>query len=153
MWILCKEMNVIFLTLKYIKLERLILYSVMWKLWMTTDVKFQVPKNSILSQNIKDSPTLNRSCVGRDRWLWLISASLSEFLNKFVSINMKTASWMQINFQTKLHVQEVTFEPEHNKTNNITCAPSKDSDQSGISPVWSESSLSTWRKFRSLITY
>ena len=33
------------------------------------------------------------------------------------------------------------------------CAPSKDSDQPGIRPVWSESSLSAWRKLRSLATY
>ena len=36
----------------------------------------------------------------------------------------------------------------------MTCAPSKDSDQRGpitwASPVWSESSLSTWRRFGSL---
>ena len=33
------------------------------------------------------------------------------------------------------------------------CAPSEDSDQLGIRPVWSESSLSAWRKHKSLATH
>ena len=33
------------------------------------------------------------------------------------------------------------------------CAPSEDSDQPGHPPVWSESSLSAWRKLRSLDTH
>ena len=38
------------------------------------------------------------------------------------------------------------------KTNKIARAPSEDSDQPGC-PVWSESSLSAWRKFVSLATH
>ena len=33
------------------------------------------------------------------------------------------------------------------------CAPSEDSDQPGICPVWSESSLSAWRKLGTLATH
>ena len=33
------------------------------------------------------------------------------------------------------------------------CAPSEDSDQLGIRPVWSESSPCAWRNFRSLATH
>ena len=40
------------------------------------------------------------------------------------------------------------YEPPHDKTNKMACAPSKDS----VRPVWSDSSLSLWRKLRSLAT-
>ena len=33
------------------------------------------------------------------------------------------------------------YESEHDKTNKMACAPSDHSDQPGICPVWSESSL------------
>ena len=33
------------------------------------------------------------------------------------------------------------FEPPHDKTNKMACAPTEDSDQPGHRPVWSESSL------------
>ena len=35
-----------------------------------------------------------------------------------------------------------TFEPPHDKTNKMACAPSEDSDSLSICPVWSECSLS-----------
>ena len=35
----------------------------------------------------------------------------------------------------------------------MECAPSEDSDQPGHLPVWSESLLSTWSKFRSLAAH
>ena len=41
------------------------------------------------------------------------------------------------------------FELPHDKTNKMACVPSEDSDQ--IHPVWSESSLSAWRKLTSFI--
>ena len=34
----------------------------------------------------------------------------------------------------KLHRETLLFEPEHDKTNNLTGAPSKDSDQPGHPP-------------------
>ena len=46
-----------------------------------------------------------------------------------------------------------TNEPSHDKTNDMAYAPSEDSDQSGHPPVWSESSLSAWRKLGSLATH
>ena len=45
-----------------------------------------------------------------------------------------------IHFQFREHFSCLsikTYEPPHNKTNKMTCAPSEDSDQSGIHPVWS----------------
>ena len=42
------------------------------------------------------------------------------------------------------------IEPPHDKTNKITCAPSKDSNQPGHPPVRSESMLPAWRNLWSL---
>ena len=41
-----------------------------------------------------------------------------------------------------------SWQNQHNE-----CVPSEDSDQPGIRPVWSESSLSAWRKLGSLATH
>ena len=46
-----------------------------------------------------------------------------------------------------------TFELPHEKNNKVACAHSKDSDQPGPHTVWSESSLSAWRKLGSLATH
>ena len=50
---------------------------------------------------------------------------------------------------------DLIFEPPHDKTNTITIAPSEDSDQPWHPPslIWSESSLSAWRKLGSLAAY
>ena len=53
------------------------------------------------------------------------------------------------------------FEPQHDKNHQNGCAPSEDSDQPRHPPslirvfalVWSESSLSAWRKLGSLATH
>ena len=37
--------------------------------------------------------------------------------------------------------RKITFEPPHDKTNEMTCAPTKTQISQGIRPVWSESSL------------
>ena len=46
-----------------------------------------------------------------------------------------------------------TFEPRHDKTNKVTARPAKTQISLGIRPVWSESSLSAWRKLGSLATH
>ena len=46
-----------------------------------------------------------------------------------------------------------TYEPPHDKTNKVSVHPVKTQISLGIRPVWSASSLSAWRKFRSLATY
>ena len=46
-----------------------------------------------------------------------------------------------------------SYEQHYDKTNNMACMPSKDSDEPGIHPVWSESSLSAWRSIGSLTTH
>ena len=47
----------------------------------------------------------------------------------------------------------IPFEPSHDKTNNVAVRPAKTQISLGICPVWSESSLSTWRKLGSLATH
>ena len=44
------------------------------------------------------------------------------------------------------------FEPPHDKTNKMTVRPAMTQTSLGIRPVWSESSLSAWRKIWSLAT-
>ena len=51
-----------------------------------------------------------------------------------------------------LYLRLMTFEPPHDKTNKMTCAPSAQISL-GICPVWSESLLSVWRKLGSLATH
>ena len=45
---------------------------------------------------------------------------------------------------------KLAFAPPHDKTNKVACAPSEAQISLGIRPVWSESSLSAWRKLGSL---
>ena len=44
-------------------------------------------------------------------------------------------------------------EPRHDKTNKMSVRPAKTQISLGIRPVWSESSLSAWRKLGSLATH
>ena len=46
-----------------------------------------------------------------------------------------------------------TFKPPHDKTNKMTVRPAKTQISLGIRPVWSESSLSAWRKLGPLASY
>ena len=46
-----------------------------------------------------------------------------------------------------------TYELPHDKTNKMTVRPAKTQISLGIRPVWSESSLSVWRKLESLATH
>ena len=45
------------------------------------------------------------------------------------------------------------YEPWHDKTNKMSVRPAKTQISLGIHPVWSESSLSEWRKFGFLATH
>ena len=47
----------------------------------------------------------------------------------------------------------ITIEPLDDKTKKMTTRPAKTQISLGIRPVWSESSLSAWRKLRSLATH
>ena len=48
---------------------------------------------------------------------------------------------------------EIAFEPPHDKTNSVAVLPAKTQISLDIRPVWSESSLSAWRKLGSLATH
>ena len=52
-----------------------------------------------------------------------------------------------------LIVWTATIEPRHDKTNKVSVRPAKTQISLGIRPVWSESSLSAWRKLGSLATH
>ena len=54
-------------------------------------------------------------------------------------------------FGNKLYIY--IYEPGHNKTDKITVRLAKTQISLGIRPVWSESSLSAWRKLGSLPTH
>ena len=47
----------------------------------------------------------------------------------------------------------IWYEPRHDKTNKMSVRPVKTQISLGIRPVWSESSLSAWRKLGSLATH
>ena len=49
--------------------------------------------------------------------------------------------------------QKNVYEPRHDKTNRMSVRPAKTQISLGICPVWSESSLSAWRKLGSLATH
>ena len=57
---------------------------------------------------------------------------------------------MSICFATSV---EEPFEPPPDKTNNMAVRPAKTQIILGIRPVWSESSLSAWRKVGTLATH
>ena len=51
------------------------------------------------------------------------------------------------------NVKTNKMEPRHDKTNKMSVRPAKTQISLGICPVWSESSLSAWRKLGSLATH
>ena len=53
----------------------------------------------------------------------------------------------------RLAIATVAYEPPHNKTDKVAVRPAKTQISLGIRPVWSETSLSAWRKLESLATY
>ena len=53
--------------------------------------------------------------------------------------------------QAKCHLK--IYEPRHDKTNKVSVHTVKTQISLGIRPVWSESSLSAWRKLGSLATH
>ena len=75
--------------------------------------------------------------------------------NFFNSLSWKTVCHRESFFSMSRSwvAKSLLREPQHDKTNKITCTSSKDSDQSGDPPVWPESSLSAWRSIGSLATH
>ena len=58
--------------------------------------------------------------------------------------------WYWIASSENIHC---TNEPQHDNTNKMSVRPAKTQISLGIHSVWSESSLSTWRKLGSLATH
>ena len=52
-----------------------------------------------------------------------------------------------------LKIMRTWYDTPHDKTNKMTVRPAKTQISLGIRPVWSESSLSVWRKLGSLATH
>ena len=61
--------------------------------------------------------------------------------------------WRTCQLDTHIAGLQQTFAPPRDKTNKMTLRPAKIQISLGIRPVWSESSLSAWRKLRSLATH
>ena len=53
----------------------------------------------------------------------------------------------------RVGLDENLFEPPHDETNKVAVRPANTQISLGIRPVWSETSLSTWRKLGSLATH
>ena len=65
-----------------------------------------------------------------------------------ISIVLLKSKW-----KTPENWPELKLEPRHVKTNKVRVRPAKTQISLGIRPVWSQSSLSAWRKLGSLATH
>ena len=77
----------------------------------------------------------------------------ASFNHNSKSIKANKAKIFTITSIVKITFAFILFEPRHNKTNKMTVRPAKTQISLGICPVWSESSLSTWRNLGSLATH
>ena len=83
---------------------------------------------------------LNFSCTVYIKWQLLVFVDFI-FFEPFITKTSKYAYKM------------MKYEPRHNKSNKVTVRPAKTQISLGIRPVWSEASLSAWRKLGSLATH
>ena len=77
-------------------------------------------------------------------WLFILFASFiskAMFLVSMICVFRSFAEFFFLN------------EPQYDKTNKMSVRPAKTQISPGIRPVWSESSLSAWRKLGSLATH
>ena len=112
--------------------------------------------DSTLDKNLNlDRQTYARTHVWTTRMLYDPAASVHGC--KIVYKNVKIYScenksiysiWLLIS-----SITGVKNEPQHDKTNKMSVRPAKTQVSLGICPVWSETSLPTWRKLRSLVTH
>ena len=78
--------------------------------------------------------------------------------NKIIQVDDEENSYVQQIMATYIRYLYASVftslnEPQHDKTNKMSVRPAKTQISMGIHPVWSESSLSTWRKLGSLATH
>ena len=71
------------------------------------------------------------------------SSQRGNFLSRSAAVLLLTSNSIYISI----------FEPPHDKNNKVAVRPAKAQISLGIRPVWSESSLSAWRKLGSLATH
>ena len=71
-------------------------------------------------------------------------------INFIPKINFLTGMYKLTSVSTTAHYKK--HKPRHDKTNKMFVRPAKTQISLGIRPVWSESSLSAWRKLGSLAT-
>ena len=63
-------------------------------------------------------------------------------------------SWQNVKHRFNKRIADTKWdEPRHDKTNKMSVHPSKTQISLGICPVWSEYSLSAWRKLGSLANH
>ena len=76
------------------------------------------------------------------------------FINCWTSVAPAFQCWSCCWVLLLFHLSiESWFELPYDKTNNVAVRPAKTQISLGIHPVWSESSLSAWRKLPSLATH
>ena len=84
-------------------------------------------------------------CKRKRKLYWL--RSLPGFIRQ--TMRCRTVYWK--NFKSVTITE--WYEPWHDKTNKMSVCPVKTRISLGIRPVWSECSLSAWRKLGSLTTH
>ena len=82
------------------------------------------------------------------RWRLLL---ISTLLDETFAINVERLFSVDISLASVM-TTKIIYEPPHDKTNKMTVRPAKTQISLDIHPVWSESSLSAWRKLWSLTT-
>ena len=69
-------------------------------------------------------------------------------------LNVEFLSFTELKSESSLLLlTEIINEPPRDKTIKVSVRPAKTQISLGIHPVWSESSLSAWRKLGSLATH
>ena len=120
----------------------------------------------ILRQSMHSTGPLQRKKMHSTGWCWLMPLcrhySVQAHYLSIVSIILQTAlistrilSSLEtyINHIAKPRTQPTRFELRHDKTNRMSVCSAKTEISLGIRPVWSDSSLSAWRKLVSSATH
>ena len=96
------------------------------------------------------------SCCGSNKDAEnLLSSFISEVGLPYMQLHDLLTNTDSMAFRALVLYTSVSMlnEPPHDKTNKMTVHPAKTQISQGIRPVWSESSLSAWRKLGSLATH
>ena len=84
--------------------------------------------------------------------LWVCYNCCCSIVLFFVVLSLRAVAmlcFINVAFPQSLFI----YEPRHDKTNKMSVRPAKTQISLSIRPVWSESSLSAWRKLGSLATH